>query len=497
MRCAAHAVRRVRGAGRAVLCVGRAPDRTDAIRRAGRADRRLRAGRSARAPRRQSREASRARWRSFSIARPARARARRCSTRSPRSAKIDRCSGEGAPLIVLLTAPAVSAPAASGRGAPSQPVPSTCAGAARGRGTAARIAREPSRSTPSGRSRRACRASTRSSGGGARRGPRVTASGAVALSASGAPACSRGIALERATWRPERSGAGSALAGRAASCSRPAPSRVGPRGRGRCSPQGGRAFAKVRPGRPRSPSPRCSRHGVAPLHGERRHDGDPCRRCWARPSSTLEPATARAEAAATRAILGVGDPEGALGLLGAVARRAGGAAAARRVQAARLLRSAELALRVGGADQRARARAPRRLSDGRHLPTPTVLLGRGDGRARRPDDRARSRSPAAMEIAASASARAQAAAEMAEVYCIGRPRSSDARRLAGRGARLRSLRRAAASRRAACSASLLLEGARWVEAEAHFAADAWDAACAGEALAAELRARLNRAIALM
>src|SRR5262249_12108414 len=43
---------------------------------------------------------------------------------------------------------------------------------------------------------------------------------------------------------------------------------------------------------------------------------------------------------------------------------------------------------------------------------------------------------------------------------------------------------------------LLLASASWREAEQHFAADAWEAAC-GHAFMAEQRARLNRAIAVL
>ena len=206
---------------------------------------------------------------------------------------------------------------------------------------------------------------------------------------------------------------------------------------------------------------------------------------WARAGSP-----ARAEALSARALAGVAEPSARVDFW----RRWEGALAFFPEEATTkaLLRSAELALRVGDAERAtgfARAAAARdgnapevlitlgkALSAEGDLTTATIVLERGMSRAEEQG------------------ARARAAVELAEVrYTAGD---------------LEAARRFAEDAQASASdlatrlgarnvlGKLLLAAASWSEAEAHFAADAWEAACGGEGIA-ELRARLNRAIAVL
>ena len=230
--------------------------------------------------------------------------------------------------------------------------------------------------------------------------------------------------------------------------------------------------------------------GVAPLHGEPRHDGDP----WAvlRAAELFARAgdEARAEAAATRAIAAATDGDARADFWSRWQRAQANLPPSGAVH--RLLRSAELALRVGDAD-RALELARAATSQTGSTYEATLLLGRAMA-ARGDLTTALLALTRATELASDAGARARAAVEMAEVHCVA-GQIGDARRLAedalahgaDPGTRLKAR---------SVLGKLLLEDARWPEAEAHFAADAWEAACAGDTLA-ELRARLNRAIALM
>ncbi|UQA54961.1 sigma 54-interacting transcriptional regulator [Polyangium aurulentum] len=159
---------------------------------------------------------------------------------------------------------------------------------------------------------------------------------------------------------------------------------------------------------------------------------------------------------------------------------------------ARLLRSAELALRVGDPERStafARAAAAREpdaaevmLALGKALGAngdvsgSTAVLERALGRA---PDRAWGARAAAMlaetRYMAADLAAARRWAETALAQAGELATRLDARNVLGK---------------------LLLASAAWSEAEAHFAADAWEAACGGEPVA-ELRAQLNRAIALL
>ncbi|WP_437552294.1 sigma 54-interacting transcriptional regulator [Sorangium sp. So ce367] len=199
----------------------------------------------------------------------------------------------------------------------------------------------------------------------------------------------------------------------------------------------------------------------------------------------------RAEAAAMLAISSVGEPSARADFWQRWARTmralSGGSAAS----GERLLRAAELALRLGdiefaidfsSAAQRERETFAALLVRGRatsargDLTTAAMVLSR------------------ALSLAATPEERARGAVEMAELCCkTGDLAAAKARAeegLAGAGE--------IATRLQARNilGKLLLAQQAWAEAELHFAADAWEAACAGEHVS-ELRARLNRAIALL
>jgi DNA-binding NtrC family response regulator/tetratricopeptide (TPR) repeat protein len=230
--------------------------------------------------------------------------------------------------------------------------------------------------------------------------------------------------------------------------------------------------------------------GVAPLHGEPRHDGDPWAVLRAAELYARGGDAARAEAAATRAILSAADADA----------RSDFWQRWQRAQAflpgdgsvPRLLRSAELALRVGDADRALEiARSAASLAGNSY--DATLILGRAMA-ARGDLTTATLALTRAMDLAGSSALRARAAVEMAEVHYV-TGQIDDARRLA-EGALADGGDPATRLKARNVLGKLLLDNARWAEAESHFASDAWEAACSGDALA-ELRARLNRAIALM
>ncbi|HVK63106.1 MAG TPA: sigma 54-interacting transcriptional regulator [Polyangium sp.] len=198
----------------------------------------------------------------------------------------------------------------------------------------------------------------------------------------------------------------------------------------------------------------------------------------------------RAELLATRALAGVAEPSARVDFW----RRWEAALAlfsdASTTQA--LLRSAELALRVGDAE---RATGFARAAAARDGNAPEVMITLGKALSAEGDlttativlERAMSRADAS-------GARARAAVELAEVrYTAGDLEA--ARRFAqeAQGSASELATRLGARN---VLGKLLLAAASWSEAEAHFAADAWEAACGGEGIT-ELRARLNRAIAVL
>ncbi|WP_437736593.1 sigma 54-interacting transcriptional regulator [Sorangium sp. So ce1335] len=197
----------------------------------------------------------------------------------------------------------------------------------------------------------------------------------------------------------------------------------------------------------------------------------------------------RAEAAAVQAIASVGEPSARADFWQRWARSMRSLSGERAASGDRLLRAAELALRLGdvefaidfsSAAQRERESFAALLVHGRatsargDLTTAAMVLSRALSRAGTPAERSRG------------------AVEMAELCCktgdLAAARGYAEEGLAGAGE--------IATRLQARNilGKLLLAQQAWTEAELHFAADAWDAACAGEHVS-ELRARLNRAIA--
>ncbi|MBK8254542.1 MAG: sigma 54-interacting transcriptional regulator [Polyangiaceae bacterium] len=230
--------------------------------------------------------------------------------------------------------------------------------------------------------------------------------------------------------------------------------------------------------------------GVAPLHGEPRHDGDAWALLRAAELFALAGENARAEAAATRAIVTVADADARADFWQRWQRAQTQMTGDDMVP--RLLRSAELALRVGDAD-RALELARSAVSVAGNTYEATLILGRAMA-ARGDLTTAALALTRATEIAADGGAKARAGVEMAEVhYVVGQ--IDDARRLAEEAFAI-ALDAPTRLKARNVLGKLLLDKAKWNDAEQHFAADAWEAACAGDPLS-ELRARLNRAIALM
>ncbi len=197
-----------------------------------------------------------------------------------------------------------------------------------------------------------------------------------------------------------------------------------------------------------------------------------------------------AEAAATRAIAAVSDAEAR----GDFWKRWEATLASLPAEhaTARLLRCADLALEVGDVDRGlsfAHAAAARG-GDGYET---MLALGRATS-ARGDLTTAAIALGKAMDRAPSAGQRARAQVEMAELrYIAGdldeaRRHAESALEAAGDLA-TRLLARNVLGK-------LYLAGSAWAEAEEHFAADACEAACGGDVVG-ELRARLNRAIALL
>ena len=225
---------------------------------------------------------------------------------------------------------------------------------------------------------------------------------------------------------------------------------------------------------------------------------------WARASELFAAAglADRAEAAAVRAIAGVGDVTAradfcqrwrrSIDELHALHAPPAPHALPSEPARARLLRSAEIALRAGdveGALEFARAAVAR----GGESCEALITLGRATT-ARGDLTTAGILLQKALGCAPDAAPRARAAVELAEVrYKAGDP--DGARRLAEEalaGAADLDTRLGARN----VIGKLYLASSAWAEAEEHFAADAWDAASGGDPVA-ELRARLNRAIALL
>ncbi len=158
----------------------------------------------------------------------------------------------------------------------------------------------------------------------------------------------------------------------------------------------------------------------------------------------------------------------------------------------RIIRSAELALELGdGTRADSLAREGMRI-DGDHV---AVLLLRGRASSCRGDLTTASLSlMRALELAGDEKEGAQAAAELAEVrYLAGD--HGEAKRYASEATATGS---EIATRLAARNVlgKLHLAAGRWLEAEQHFAADAYEAAKYGES-EPELRAQLNRGIAIL
>ncbi len=157
----------------------------------------------------------------------------------------------------------------------------------------------------------------------------------------------------------------------------------------------------------------------------------------------------------------------------------------------RLRRAAELAIKVGDVDRAlafSRALAARDDSFDAMLTLGRATTVRGDLTT------AAIVLEKALAKSVDASSRARASVEMAEVrYMMGQ--LDDARAHAESGLAQAADTGTQLSARNVLGKLLLARG-EWAEAERHFASDACDAACGGD-LTGELRARLNRAIALL
>jgi DNA-binding NtrC family response regulator/tetratricopeptide (TPR) repeat protein len=199
----------------------------------------------------------------------------------------------------------------------------------------------------------------------------------------------------------------------------------------------------------------------------------------------------RAEAAAVRALTGVTDATARADFW---QRWEACLEAMPGVDVNRLLRAANLALRVGDVDRALSFARAAAVAEGSNAAF-EVMLTLGRATAARGDlTTAAIALGKAMERAPDAALRARAEVEIAEVrYAQGdlegaHRHATDALAAAGDAATQLLSRN--------MIGKLHLAAARWGDAEQHFAADACEAACAGDAVA-ELRARLNRAIALL
>jgi DNA-binding NtrC family response regulator/tetratricopeptide (TPR) repeat protein len=157
----------------------------------------------------------------------------------------------------------------------------------------------------------------------------------------------------------------------------------------------------------------------------------------------------------------------------------------------RLLRAAELALRVGDVEFAIEFSS----SALRERESFAALLLHGRATSARGDLMTASMVLAhALALAGGPAERARGAVELAELCCktgdLAAAKQHAESGLAdadGRGVRLHARN---------ILGKLLLTKQEWTEAERHFAADAWEAACCGD-LVSELRARQNRGIALL
>jgi transcriptional regulator with GAF, ATPase, and Fis domain/Tfp pilus assembly protein PilF len=223
-------------------------------------------------------------------------------------------------------------------------------------------------------------------------------------------------------------------------------------------------------------------------------DGLPREDAWAAMRASelfaLNGEAGRSEAAAVRAITGVVDAAARADFW----RRWDRAEALlpRDTAIERLLRSTDLALRTGDVD-RAQGFATAAVARAGETYETMLALGRG-AMARGDLTTAAFVLTKAIGLAPSPAARARVAVEMAEVrYMEGN--LDEARRCAEEALAEAGDRATRLLARNVIGKHHLAR-ARYTEAEQHFAADACEAACGGD-LIGELRARLNRAIALM
>ena len=166
------------------------------------------------------------------------------------------------------------------------------------------------------------------------------------------------------------------------------------------------------------------------------------------------------------------------------------------VNVASCLRTADLALRIGDVD-RAVEFAQRAASIEAESSEVLLMLGRATAATGDLTTASITITKAMQRSESSSPNWASAAVELAEVrYITGE--LADAERLATEAEQVAARVAAVPARLAARNVlgKVLLAKAAYTDAEIHFAEDACDAACAGESVA-ELRARLNRAIALM
>jgi DNA-binding NtrC family response regulator/tetratricopeptide (TPR) repeat protein len=198
----------------------------------------------------------------------------------------------------------------------------------------------------------------------------------------------------------------------------------------------------------------------------------------------------RAEAAAFRALSGFTDPNARADFRDRWEATLDGMPFAD--AAPRLLRSADLALRVGDVDSGLRTARKVVAKNGDSFDA-LLMLGRAAA-ARGDLSTAAHAISRAMERASDAELRARAEVEMAEVrYLSGVLDEARRHAEAGFAAAFDPTTRLQARN---VLGKLHLANAAWAEAEEHFAADACEASLAGD-LMSELRARLNRAIALL
>jgi DNA-binding NtrC family response regulator/tetratricopeptide (TPR) repeat protein len=159
---------------------------------------------------------------------------------------------------------------------------------------------------------------------------------------------------------------------------------------------------------------------------------------------------------------------------------------------ARLLRAAELALRLGDVDI---ALGFARTAAAHEADSHEAMLTLGRAMSARGDLTSSAIVLAkAMANAPDGAARSRVSVELADVHYLA-GELDDARRFAQHSLET-AIDLDTKLKARNVLGKLLLASASWREAEQHFATDAWDAAC-GHAFVAEQRARLNRAIAVL